>query len=359
MDSTSAPSSGRGPTSAGGDKSTAEADTIMVQLLANYYKITTADVVVVHYDVEITKAESDQFAKKAPAGPSKNETETAVVEAKKTKNKAFVRFFSGYSNDIIKALITANQAIFKDLLYVWDGQRNLFTTRLLNLSGGDEQVFNNLKVEIPGGRPSFFKLKVKRVSRVDLSEMTSFYDMKTGEINNRVLSIFEIVFRFMCTGPFESHRQKFFDINTRRPLGFKASLADFVNGFISSLRITEFGLALNGHLKAAGLITKSFTTLPLMVASLAGVRDLDRPDQLELVPEWKWQEINQVLRRLKIFTSHTKRRMFYTVDRLMPGDTPQRMTLQLPDEQEMTIAAYFQTIYGINLQKAAAGADLR
>lgn len=124
-----------------------------------------------------------------------------------------------------------------------------------------------------------------------------------------------------------------------------------MNGFISSLRITEFGLALNVHLKAAGLITKSFTTLPLMVASLAGVRDLDRPDQLELVPEWKWQEINQVLRRLKIFTSHTKRKMFYTVDQLMPGDTPQRMTLQLPDEQEMTIAAYFQTIYGINLQK--------
>ncbi len=197
------------------------------QLLANYYKITTADVVVVHYDVEITKAESDQFAKKAPAGPSKNETETAVVETKKTKNKAFVRFFSGYSNDIIKALITANQAIFKDLLYVWDGQRNLFTTRLLNLSGGGEQVFNNLKVEIPGGRPSFFKLKVKLVSRVDLSEMTSFYDMKTGEINNRVLSIFEIVFRFMCTGPFESRRQKFFDINTRRPLGFKVSRLPF------------------------------------------------------------------------------------------------------------------------------------
>lgn len=38
MDSTSAPSSGRGPTSAGGDKSTAEADTIMVSTSSTQIK---------------------------------------------------------------------------------------------------------------------------------------------------------------------------------------------------------------------------------------------------------------------------------------------------------------------------------
>lgn len=200
-----------------------------VQLLANYYKITTADVVVVHYDVEITKAENERFAKKAPPAGGKPKTEAeaaAAAEEAEEANKAFVRFLARCSNDIIKALVAANQAIFsKDLQYVWDGQRNLYTTKLLKLSGGggDEQVFNNLKVDIPGGRPGFFKLKVKRVDRVDLSEVTSFYNKKTGDISERVLSIFEMVFRFMCTGPYESYQRKFFDMSTRRPLGFKVN----------------------------------------------------------------------------------------------------------------------------------------
>ena len=131
-------------------------------------------------------------------------------------------------------------------------------------------------------------------------------------------------------------------------LFLQAPLADFVNGFISSVRMTEFGLALNVHLKTAGLITKSFTTLPAMVASLAGVRDLAHPDQQ--IEEYKWREINKVVRHLKVFTSHGKGKIGYTVDRVLPRDTPQRMTFEGKDGQRVTIAQYFKTAYGMNLQ---------
>ena len=47
-----------------------------VELLSNYYKITTSDVVVEHYDVEITKAKNERAAKIPSAGALRNEVET-------------------------------------------------------------------------------------------------------------------------------------------------------------------------------------------------------------------------------------------------------------------------------------------
>ena len=125
-------------------------------------------------------------------------------------------------------------------------------------------------------------------------------------------------------------------------------MADFVNGFISSVQMTQSGLALNVHLKTAGLITTSLPTLQSMVTCLAGVRDFD---QLQTIPEVKWQEINKVLHRLKIITFQGRSTINYTVNQLLPRDTPLRMTFKGKDGKQVTIAEYFKKVYLCELQE--------
>ena len=89
-----------------------------VELLSNYCEITTSDVVVEHFDVEITKTKNEQAEKIPSAGTPRNEVEAVVaLAAAKTEeaNKAFVRFLSRCSKPIIKALAAKYKAIFKDL----------------------------------------------------------------------------------------------------------------------------------------------------------------------------------------------------------------------------------------------------
>ena len=89
-----------------------------VELLPNYYEITTSDVVVEYYDVEITKTKNERAEKIPSAGTPRNEVEAVIaLAAARTEeaNKAFGRFLSRCSNSIIKALAAKYKAIFKDL----------------------------------------------------------------------------------------------------------------------------------------------------------------------------------------------------------------------------------------------------
>ena len=84
-----------------------------------------------------------------------------------------------------------------------------------------------------------------------------------------------------------------------------------------------------------------------MVICIAGVRDLN---QLQTIPEVKWQEINKVL-HLKIFTFHEKSTTKYTVNQLLPQNTPQRMTFKGKDGKQVTIAEYFKKVPLCELQE--------
>lgn len=254
-----------------------------------------------------------------------------------------MRFLTRSSSFIIEELVKTNPAIFKDLQYLWDGQRNFYTTKQINLKG-EEQVFT-VNVNFPHGKPGAFMLKIMRVDRVDLSQVKSFYDKNTGDISERVMSIFDLVFRFMCTGSYVGHQRKFYDMATRQSM-YKAPFADFVSGFIQSVQMTEFGLALNVHLKTAGLISQSIKSLPQAVECLSNVRDLANRQQLSY---YKLKEVNKVLKHLKVFTHHVQKqgkvvKIVYTVDCIV-SRTPQDQPLE--KGSKTTIASYFKDKYNI------------
>ncbi len=85
-----------------------------------------------------------------------------------------------------------------------------------------------------------------------------------------------------------------------------------------------------------------------MVICLAGVRNLN---QLQTIPEVKWQEINKVFHCLKIFTFHESSTTKYTVDQLLPQNTPQRMTFKGKHDKQVTIAEYFKKVHLCELQE--------
>ena len=136
-----------------------------------------------------------------------------------------MRFLTRSSSFIIEELVKTNPAIFKDLQYLWDGQRNFYTTKQINLKG-EEQVFT-VNVNFPHGKPGAFMLKIMRVDRVDLSQVKSFYDKNTGDISERVMSIFDLVFRFMCTGSYVGHQRKFYDMATRQSMCKVSQLSSY------------------------------------------------------------------------------------------------------------------------------------
>lgn len=115
-----------------------------------------------------------------------------------------------------------------------------------------------------------------------------------------------------------------------------------MNGFISSIKITEFGLALNVHLKTACLLSQGFTTLAAMAKTLFR-GDLSNLQLSDL------REINKIVKHVKIFTNHSRSKIAYTVDRIIL-DTPQRYSFEQRDGTRTTIAQYFQTTYNKRLE---------
>ena len=110
--------------------------------------------------------------------------------------------------------------------------------------------------------------------------------------------------------------------------------------------MTEFGLALNLHLKTTCIISKSYVMMPQLVAELLRVRDLEN----DHINSYALKDANKILRHLKIFTKHSKSKISYTVDSVVL-QTPQEHKFQQKDGTMVSIAQYFQTEYNIRLKK--------
>ena len=100
--------------------------------------------------------------------------------------------------------------LFAATRHVFDGARNLFTVKLLPLP--DRSYRAPVTVDIDG-RPGVFKLKITLVDRVPMAEAFDFYSAKQSILPERVVHVFEIVFRALISQAYESFQRKFFDFD--------------------------------------------------------------------------------------------------------------------------------------------------
>lgn len=220
-----------------------------IDLIGNFYRIInpTADVSVYHYDVDIGKFRPPRRPRDGDmaAGPAKESDELQQRPLSDEMKLAQERFIKKFSDKIVEKVVADNANIFKDVPYVYDGFKNLYTTKLLELNS--DTVALTVEMDIDN-RPANFKVILRQVDKVSLAEAKDYYENKSGAkvISERVLAVYDIIFRFVVGKSYEQYQRKFFDTSETGIQGSnKVKLCEFVQGFVNSIRMTEFGLAMN------------------------------------------------------------------------------------------------------------------
>ncbi|KAJ6224924.1 hypothetical protein RDWZM_003469 [Blomia tropicalis] len=307
-----------------------------IELISNFYNFLHADRLIHHYSVNIKKI----FIPRHENTKSSGDETFVLDEEKKTAQMKFIKRFA---EKIFDSFVKENSKVFGGITYVYDGYANLYTTKELDQL--DDNY--NLKVNIEG-RIGNFLIDLKCVRTISLSEVENYYRGKSGQvsISEEVLSIFEIIFRFIYKKEFAINQRKFFDLSQiiHEP---KVRICDFVQGFFSSVRMTEFGLALNVHLKTSCIISKSYTKLIELIGGILNIdlKEFDR--NFRFRPEER-SKANKIIRHLKVGTMHSKQTCTYIIDRISekyPKDEkfPYR-------GKSCSIDEYFQLEYNIILK---------
>ena len=111
--------------------------------------------------------------------------------------------------------------------------------------------------------------------------------------------------------------------------------------------MTEFGLALNLHLKTSGIISQHVERVLDIAIHIAGIQPGLKPTRLQIV------KLNQFIRNLRIYPTHPKdcRTISFVMDGAV-DKTPFEMFYKMNDRDEnIFIDAYFRQKYNVRLQE--------
>ena len=128
------------------------------------------------------------------------------------------------------------------------------------------------------------------------------------------------------------YQRKFFNANDVTDCRNR-DWCQFAPGFANSIRMTEFGPAMNIHLKTACLISKTLNRVDELVSSFCR----QSPDRLR---DHDLRNLNKFCRHMKIFTNHCGKRTFL-IERFV-NVTPYDQKI---DQKKGTIASYFKETY--------------
>lgn len=201
-----------------------------IELLANFYKITTnAEGTVFHYDLEITRirkakdAELDLSSLKvsetpildksssSPSSSDKSAEGSGEFKVKSKEAERSDRFTAKFADQVIKQLLTTSPT-FNGVRYVHDNMKNLFTMKMIDLNNQRQATFA-VVVDIDG-RPCDFNVRVKLVDNIAVKEVIDYYMRKKEDLSERVVSVYEILLRFIMGKDYVTFQRKLFDLES-------------------------------------------------------------------------------------------------------------------------------------------------
>ena len=247
-----------------------------VELVSNFYKFDTSDVTVFHYDVDIikinqfgsNKCEAVEIKNDKSSSPTSGTSTHSSPDTEEAINTNLERFIKKFSYLIIQEFVKKNIFIFGTAQWVYDGYKNFYTIKELNFGGKNEFIAPvNIHVD---NHLTDFVIKLKLVERIKLGDVLEFYNGRKRIISERIISTYEIVFRFIISHQYGSFQRKFFDM-TSVQTSPKVQLAQFLQGFTSAVRMTEVGLALNFQLKTGLIIHQNYVKLSSLASVLNNI----------------------------------------------------------------------------------------
>lgn len=314
-----------------------------VDLVSNFFKILMNAITFYHYDLYIAFEKQIINLRNLQL-----EDPTAELSSANGKDQKFIMRFA---EDILKKFVSQNQTYFNSISFVFDGFKNIYTMAKILMPGKLLRSRVDLKI---GGRIRNFMVKLELVDTIDSKVVEQFYEQKMDvEIEQKVITAYEIFFKHLMAEQYEQFQRKFFDLETTGG-GQRGKLVEYVSGFYNSVRPTEFGLAMNIHLKTTCVVSREVNSLCDLACLVLNLGDADLA-KFEFQPRHLGQ-LNRIARHLKVYTDHMKdnSRLIYQIDQIV-NKTPQQLTFKRSDYQTkqfvtITVADYFMSEYKIRLK---------
>ena len=302
-----------------------------VELIANFFRLETTGLDVLHYDIEIKKARRNDVS---------SSSSTSELSAPQPMTSGAEFFIRKFTPKILEHFFASNPDISQNVPFVHDGARNMYAAKKLNLPAMPVTLSINID-----GRVSEFTVKLTQVGQVNLSEVDHYYGKQVANISENVFAVYDLILRFVIGKFYTSYQHSFYDLSQKQHSP-NVKLFDFVPGFISSVKMTEFGLALNLHLKTACVISSHYKgcSLDQFVQDVTGTTDLKSLDK------WKIKEASKMLRFLKVKTTHTTNPRIFTVDRIIESTPYEYQFDQQNGDGKISVSDYFLQQYGIPLK---------
>ena len=152
-------------------------------IFANHFPMRyTSDILIYHYDVDIEPMRLNEDMSQLAIS---QDTDFGAKYDKK-RFKKLDKLYRIVMEEAIKHNSNAGQ-IFDGVLPVYDGQKNLYVKRELNLSAfcvsGDEKRVARIKVDVNDeGRNVMYAIYIKSASIIDMNNLKRYFDRKTDSV---------------------------------------------------------------------------------------------------------------------------------------------------------------------------------
>ncbi|OAD76297.1 hypothetical protein PHYBLDRAFT_123569 [Phycomyces blakesleeanus NRRL 1555(-)] len=239
------------------------------------------------------------------------------------------------------------QGILKGIKTIYDGRKNVFSPKALNLGEEGALAF---EVDLQEGDAAskrsggMFKIRIKKAGEVNMEELRRFLAGQSPCTSNclTAIMVLDVLIRHMPSMLYSTVGRSFFTPNDSRPL---PNGAEVWQGFYQSARPTACKMMINIDVSATAFYESG--PLPQIVAKILNRRSVDELRQG--IPDRERNKLEKVLKALKIQVVHRgdiKRK--YKVTGVTPSAVERTM---FKDEagNEQSVASYFQKQYNKRL----------
>ncbi|KAI7907008.1 Piwi domain-containing protein [Cokeromyces recurvatus] len=240
---------------------------------------------------------------------------------------------------------TNGQGILNGIKAVFDGRKNVFSPKPLNL--GEEQA-KQFEIELEPGNSkrasNNIKLRIKKAGEVNMEELRRFLIGQSACTSNclTAIMVLDVLIRHLPSSLHTTVGRSFFTPEGKRPL---PNGAEVWQGYYQSARPTVGKMMINIDVSATAFYESG--PLPEVVAKILGRRSLD--ELRRGIPDRELTKLEKILKSLRIMAVHRgDKKLKYKITKLTPSSAD-RTAFKDDAGNEITVANYFAKQYNTRL----------
>lgn len=286
-----------------------------VKLQSNFYKLEFGSMEFILYRIKLAS----------------NSLEKSVGHLSGVESRCQIEnyYLKHHGKEIVALLKQAYPEIFAGVKYIHNGERDIITCTPLKTT--EEKLY----IQFDDHELCLLLVEADRFSSQLIND---YYANKRAELSHRVIKTYEIFFRFLMQGQYEEFHHRFF-FDDPQACQDKMRITQYVSGFINSVRPTQFGLALNVHLKTCVKLNERFKSV-LDVYKFVADKEGEKKTNLEIL-----NVVNRYVRKSKVFIDIEATRFNKVIDGLLT-QTPNKVFFHHPTtDEKMSMAEFYRHEY--------------